>query len=123
MAVQSPVDGADLAAGEASSGEPKRPSQTRARSESTRRRTGRPRGRGRARPVRQCAFCVSKTAVVDYKQVDVLRPYITEQGKIRPRRQTRLCAKHQRKVARAIKRARHLALLPFTAAGRRRFPG
>jgi small subunit ribosomal protein S18 len=52
--------------------------------------------------------------VIDYKQVDTLRRYITEDGKIRPRRQTGACARHQREMARAIKRARHLALLPFT---------
>jgi small subunit ribosomal protein S18 len=52
--------------------------------------------------------------VIDYKQAEVLRRFITEDGKIRPRRQTGTCAKHQRELARAIKRARHLALLPFT---------
>ncbi|NPA92836.1 MAG: 30S ribosomal protein S18 [Chloroflexi bacterium] len=60
-----------------------------------------------------CQFCVEKVEKIDYKQVDVLRRYITEEGKIRPRRQTGTCAKHQRQLARAIKRARHLALLPF----------
>ena len=75
----------------------------------------------RPRKPRQCAFCVSKVSEVDYKQVDLLEPYVKEGGKIRPRRQTGLCAKHQRRVARAIKRARHLALLPFTTARRGRF--
>jgi len=65
---------------------------------------------------------VSKVSDVDYKQVDVLLPYVKNRGKIRPRRQTGLCAKHQRRVARAIKRARHLALLPFTTAGHGRVP-
>ncbi len=60
-----------------------------------------------------CQFCVEKMDTIDYKQVDLLRRYITEDGKIRPRRQTGTCAKHQRQLARAIKRARHLALLPF----------
>lgn len=60
-----------------------------------------------------CQFCVEKMDHIDYKQVDLLRRYITDEGKIRPRRQTGTCAKHQRQLARAIKRARHLALLPF----------
>lgn len=63
---------------------------------------------------RVCQFCTERTAVIDYKQVDILRRYISEDGKIRPRRQTGACAKHQRSLARAIKRARHLALLPYT---------
>ena len=62
---------------------------------------------------RICAFCVEKVNKIDYKQHDVLRRYLTEHGRIRPRRQTGTCAKHQRSLARAIKRARHLALLPF----------
>ncbi len=62
-----------------------------------------------------CQFCVEKIDHIDYKQVELLRRYITEDGKIRPRRQTGTCAKHQRQLARAIKRARHLALLPFVA--------
>jgi small subunit ribosomal protein S18 len=60
-----------------------------------------------------CAFCVEKVTTIDYKQSDTLRRYMTEHGRIRPRRQTGTCAKHQRKLAMAIKRARHLALLPF----------
>lgn len=71
---------------------------------------GRRRFMGRAKV---CTFCVEKTARIDYKDYDMLRRYLTERGKIRPRRQTGTCAKHQRAVARAIKRARHLALLPF----------
>jgi small subunit ribosomal protein S18 len=63
---------------------------------------------------RVCQFCTDRSAVIDYKQVDTLRRYITEDGKIRPRRQTGACARHQREMSRAIKRARHLALLPFT---------
>lgn len=63
---------------------------------------------------RECQFCTDKNAVIDYKQVEVLRRYISDEGKIRPRRQTGACAKHQRELARAIKRARHLALLPFS---------
>lgn len=71
------------------------------------------RGRGRYRRRRLCAFCVDKVDDVDYKDTDTLRRYITEHGRIRPRRQTGTCARHQRSLARAIKRARHLALLPF----------
>mgnify|MGYP000294835358 CR=1 FL=1 len=63
---------------------------------------------------RLCQFCTDHNAVIDYKNVELLRRYITEEGKIRPRRQTGTCARHQRALARAIKRARHLALLHFT---------
>lgn len=62
---------------------------------------------------RECQFCTDRNATIDYKNVDLLRRYVTEEGKIRPRRQTGACAKHQRSLAVAIKRARHLALLPF----------
>jgi small subunit ribosomal protein S18 len=61
-----------------------------------------------------CTFCVEKSSHIDYKNYDMLRRYLTDRAKIRPRRQTGTCAKHQRALARAIKRARHLALLPFT---------
>lgn len=64
---------------------------------------------------KECQFCTDKNAKIDYKNVDLLRRYITEESKIRPRRQTGACAKHQREIARAIKRARHLALIPYTA--------
>ena len=62
---------------------------------------------------RICAFCVEKSEYIDYKDYEVLRRYLTEHGRIRPRRQTGTCAKHQRGLAKAIKRARHLAFLPF----------
>ncbi len=62
---------------------------------------------------RICAFCVEKVSEIDYKQHEVLRRYLTEHGRIRPRRQTGTCAKHQRSLAKAVKRARHIALLPF----------
>lgn len=62
---------------------------------------------------RICAFCVEKVDRLDYKQYEVLGRYLTEHGRIRPRRQTGTCAKHQRRLARAVKQARHLALLPF----------
>ncbi len=63
---------------------------------------------------RVCQFCVEKTPI-DYKQVDVLTRYVNEFGRMRPRRQTGTCAKHQRHLAREIKRARHIALLPFVS--------
>ncbi|MFZ6020575.1 MAG: 30S ribosomal protein S18 [Chloroflexota bacterium] len=67
-----------------------------------------------ARP-KICQFCADKDLAIDYKNVDLLRRYVTEEGKIRPRRQTGTCARHQRVLAREIKRARHIALLPFVA--------
>jgi small subunit ribosomal protein S18 len=60
-----------------------------------------------------CQFCVDQNILIDYKQVDMLRRFVTEEGKIRPRRQTGTCAKHQRALAVAVKRARHLAFLPY----------
>jgi small subunit ribosomal protein S18 len=62
-----------------------------------------------------CSFCVDKIEQVDYKQVERLRRYITERGKILPRRISGNCARHQRQLTKAIKRARIVALLPFTA--------
>jgi small subunit ribosomal protein S18 len=61
-----------------------------------------------------CQFCSDKEQTIDYKNVELLKRLITDDGKIRPRRQTGTCAKHQREVAGAIKRARQIALLPFT---------
>ena len=72
------------------------------------------RPRRRRTSPRFCAFCVNKEAEIDYKQPEGLRRYTFGRGKIRPRRQTGLCAKHQRKLAREIKRSRHIALLSFT---------
>ena len=73
-------------------------------------------GRRRYVPRRKvCAFCLEKTKAIDYKDVSTLRRYVTNRGKIRSRRKTGTCNKHQRRLAVAIKRARHLALLPFTA--------
>ena len=63
-----------------------------------------------------CSFCTSESAVIDYKEPAKLRHYISDRGKIAPRRKTGTCAKHQRALALAIKRARHLALLPFVPA-------
>jgi small subunit ribosomal protein S18 len=62
-----------------------------------------------------CRFCTQKLNKIDYKDADTLRRFITERGKILPRRITGTCAKHQRAVAEAIKKARIIALLPFVA--------
>ncbi len=70
---------------------------------------------GRRPKKRVCSFCVDKVTHIDYKEVFKLRKYITERGKILPRRISGNCAKHQRQVTIAIKRARHIALLPFTS--------
>ena len=67
-----------------------------------------------------CQFCSEQAKTIDYKDADMLRRYINERGKIRPRRQTGACAKHQRRLAVAIKRARHVALLPFVTELRNR---
>ncbi|HNW30432.1 MAG TPA: 30S ribosomal protein S18 [Spirochaetota bacterium] len=60
-----------------------------------------------------CIFCQDKNATIDYKRPDILERFITDRGKILPRRVTGTCAKHQRIVAREIKRGRAIALLPF----------
>lgn len=60
-----------------------------------------------------CAFCQNKAETIDYKDINTLKKYITEGGKILPRRMTGVCAKHQRVLAKAIKRARLVDLLPF----------
>lgn len=62
-----------------------------------------------------CAFCVDRVEYIDYKDVAKLRRFISERAKILPRRVTGTCARHQRELTVAIKRARHLALLPFSA--------
>jgi len=62
-----------------------------------------------------CSFCVDKVTDIDYKEVAKLRKYISERGKILPRRISGNCAKHQRQLTTAIKRARVVALLPYTA--------
>ncbi len=73
------------------------------------------RGGGRFGRRRVCAFCVDKITTIDYKEPAKLRRYISDRGKIEPRRKTGTCAGHQRLLTIALKRARHLALLPFTA--------
>lgn len=62
---------------------------------------------------RVCIYCKDKNKTIDYKNGDQLRRYLTDRGKIRPRRKIGTCARHQRELALAIKRARHLALLPY----------
>ncbi len=64
---------------------------------------------------RVCRFCEDNIIYIDYKDERRLRRFMTEQGKIIPRRTSGTCAKHQRMLTRAIKRARHLALIPFVA--------
>ena len=74
------------------------------------------RERGGRRPRRKvCSFCVDKVEDIDYKDIAKLSKFITERGKILPRRISGTCAKHQRQLTIAIKRARNVALLPFTA--------
>ena len=65
---------------------------------------------------RVCLFCRDKIKDIDYKAPALLRPYISDRGKIAPRRKSGACAKHQRRLAMAIERARHLALLPYVPA-------
>lgn len=80
----------------------------------TRRRRREKDGQG-PRKKRVCRFCESKDIYIDYKDEKRLQRFITEQGKIIPKRITGTCARHQRQLVRAIKRARHLALLPFVS--------
>lgn len=76
-------------------------------------RSDRPQRGRRRRKV--CAFCVDKITQVDYKDIARLRKFMSDRGKIMPRRMTGACANHQRQLTDAIKRARHIALLPYTA--------
>ncbi len=72
--------------------------------------------RGGRRPKRRnCTFCSEKAIEIDYKDINKLRRFVTERGKILPRRVSGNCARHQRVLATAIKRARELALLPYTS--------
>lgn len=68
----------------------------------------------RKKKKRVCQFCINKVDKIDYKDVNTLKKYITERGKILPRRINGNCAIHQRQLTRAIKRARNIALLPYT---------
>lgn len=77
-----------------------------------------PHKRGKRQYVRKkkvCRFCVDRADYIDYKKAEVLQPFIQERGKILPRRMTGTCARHQRWLTVAIKRAQNIALLPFAA--------
>lgn len=77
------------------------------------------RGQGAAFPRRKvCQFCADKNSQLDYKDTAMLKRFVTDRGKMIPRRITGVCAKHQRHLALAIKRARNIALMPFTVTGR-----
>ena len=80
---------------------------------------GRKRPGDKGGPVRRksCQFCKAKVEDVDYKDVSTLRRYISEKGKIRSRRISGACRRHQNQVSRAVKRAREMALLPYVAEG------
>jgi small subunit ribosomal protein S18 len=81
---------------------------------------GRPRGKRQYfRKKKVCKFCVEKMDFIDYKRADILAQFVQERGKILPRRMTGVCARHQRWLGVAIKRARNIALMPFagSAAG------
>lgn len=81
-------------------------------------RPGGPAKRGKRSFVRKkkvCRFCVDKVDYIDYKKAEILSPFIQERGKILPRRMTGTCARHQRWLTVAIKRAQNIALLPFAA--------
>ena len=75
----------------------------------------RPMNRGRKARKKVCGFCVDKVENIDYKDIARLRRYMSERGKILPRRVTGTCARHQRELTTAIKRARIVALLPYVA--------
>ena len=62
-----------------------------------------------------CIFCKNKNQVIDYKDVETLKRFVSPNGKISPRRVTGACAKHQRDITLAVKRARHIAILPYSA--------
>ena len=76
-------------------------------------RPERPMNRDRRPRRKVCAFCADMIEMIDYKDTQRLRRYLSERGKIVPRRVTGTCARHQRQLTTAIKRARHLALLPY----------
>jgi small subunit ribosomal protein S18 len=81
-------------------------------------RPGGPAKRGKRNFIRKkkvCRFCVDKSDYIDYKKAEILAPFLQERGKILPRRMTGTCARHQRWLAVAIKRAQNIALLPFAA--------
>ena len=65
-----------------------------------------------------CAFCRDKVTYIDYKDINLLRKYISDRGKIRSRRVTGACTQHQRQIASAVKNSREMALLPYTSTAR-----
>src|SRR5437667_12868227 len=78
---------------------------------------GRPRGKRQYfRKKKVCKFCVERMDFIDYKRADILSQFVQERGKILPRRMTGVCARHQRWLGVAIKRARNIALLPFSGS-------
>jgi len=80
-----------------------------------RNRVGPKREKRRYVPKRKvCPFCVDRSRKIDYKEVDALRRFVSDRGKIEPRHRTGVCAKHQRLLSTTLKRARYLALLPYT---------
>ena len=95
-------------------GEERRAPREREAGDSQRRRGGGGGGFGRGRR-RACVMCVEKMTFIDYKDFSFLRRFLSDRGRIESRRKSGTCAKHQRGLAQAIKRARHLALLPYTA--------
>ncbi|MCD6594558.1 30S ribosomal protein S18 [bacterium] len=72
-----------------------------------------PRNRREPRKHRKCPFCANSHIDIDYKNIDLLKRYVNDRGKIIPRKNTGICAKHQRRLAKEIKRARFLALIPY----------
>jgi small subunit ribosomal protein S18 len=88
--------------------------------DSQRRQPGGRKRQGTAAPIRKknCYFCKEKVAEIDYKNANQLRRYVSEKGKIRSRRITGACRRHQRQVAVAVKRAREMALLPYVSDSR-----
>ncbi len=72
-------------------------------------------GKRRRRRRKVCKFCADSNLVIEYKEVKTLKHFVTERGKIVPRRISGTCAKHQRQLAAAIKRARNIALLPYVS--------
>ena len=75
-------------------------------------------GRKRTTRRRPCKFCTDEKLIIDYKNASLLKYFITDRGKLVPRRLTGNCAKHQRSIARAVARARMIALMPFAVTGR-----
>ena len=71
------------------------------------------RGMGMHRRKKVCIFCTEENKEIDYKDVATLRKFVSERGKILPRRVTGTCAKHQREITTAVKRARHIGLMPY----------